>query len=64
MKNVLAALLAGLLTLVPLVAAALEIGDEAPVFEAVSDKGPINLIDYRGRNNVVLAFYFEDFGPV
>jgi len=64
MKKILAALLAGLLTLVPVLAAALEVGDEAPLFEAVSDKGPVNLVDYRGQKNVVLAFYFEDFSPV
>ena len=64
MKKILAALLTGILTLVPVLAAALEVGDEAPLFEAVSDKGPVNLVDYRGQKNVVLAFYFEDFSPV
>jgi len=64
MKKFLVAFLAGFLSLVPVFAAALEVGDEAPVFEAVSDKGPVNLIDYRGQKNVVLAFYFSDFTPV
>ena len=64
MKKFIVALLAGLLTLVPVLAAALEVGDEAPVFEATSDKGPVNLADYRGQKNVVLAFYFSDFTPV
>ena len=64
MKNLIAALLAGFLALAPVFASALEVGDEAPLFEAVSDKGPVNLIDYRGQNNVVLAFYFSDFTPV
>lgn len=64
MKKILFALLAGLFTLVPVLGAALEVGDEAPLFEAVSDKGPVNLVDYRGQKNVVLAFYFEDFSPV
>ena len=64
MKKILVALLAGVLTLVPVFAAALEVGDEAPLFEAVSDKGPVNLVDYRGQKNVVLAFYFQDFSPV
>ena len=64
MQKILAALLTGLLTLVPVLAAALQVGDEAPLFEAVSDKGPVNLMDYRGQKNVVLAFYFEDFSPV
>ena len=64
MKKILAALLAGLLTFVPVLGNALEVGDAAPLFEAVSDKGPVNLVDYRGQKNVVLAFYFEDFSPV
>ena len=64
MKKFIVVLWAGLLTLVPVLAAALEVGDEAPLFEAVSDKGPVNLIDYRGQKNVVLAFYFADFTPV
>lgn len=64
MKKILVALLAGLLTLVPVLAAALEVGDKAPVFEAISDKGPVNLAEYRGQKNVVLAFYFSDFTPV
>jgi len=64
MKKILATLLTGLLTLVPVLVNALEVGDEAPLFEAVSDKGPVNLVDYRGQKNVVLAFYFEDFSPV
>jgi peroxiredoxin len=53
MKKFLVALLVCLLALVPVLANALEVGDEAPQFEAVSDKGPINLMDYRGKKNVV-----------
>lgn len=64
MKNLIAALLAGFLSLAPIFASALEVGDEAPLFEAFSDKGPVNLLDYRGQKNVVLAFYFKDFSPV
>jgi hypothetical protein len=64
MKKILATLFTGVLTLVPVLVNALEVGDEAPLFEAVSDKGPVNLVDYRGQKNVVLAFYFEDFSPV
>ena len=64
MRNFIAALLAGVLSLAPIFASALEVGGEAPLFEAVSDKGPVNLLDYRGQKNVVLAFYFEDFSPV
>ena len=64
MKKLLITLFACFLALVSVSANALEVGDEAPQFEAVSDKGPINLLDYRGRKNVVLAFYFADFSPV
>ena len=64
MKKFLVALFACFLALVPVLANALEVGDEAPLFEAISDKGPVNLIDYRGKKNVVLAFYFADFTPV
>ena len=64
MRNFIAALLAGVLSLAPIFASALEVGGEAPLFEAVSDKGPVNLLDYRGQKNVLLAFYFEDFSPV
>lgn len=64
MKKIFIVLFAFFLTIVPGLAAALEVGDEAPQFEAVSDKGPINLLDYRGKKNVVLAFYFADYTPV
>jgi len=64
MKKFLGALFACFLALVPVLANALEVGDEAPQFEAVSDKGRINLMDYRGKKNVVLAFYFADYTPV
>lgn len=42
---------------------ALQVGDKAPLFEAVSTKGTINLENYRGKRHVVLAFYFADFTP-
>ena len=42
----------------------LETGEKAPLFEAVSTKGPIQLADYLGKWNVVLVFYFADFTPV
>ncbi|GFE58020.1 hypothetical protein AOG1_19000 [Geobacter sp. AOG1] len=41
-----------------------EAGEKAPLFEAVSTKGPIRLADYLGKWNVVLVFYFADFTPV
>ena len=64
MKKFLVALLSIFLILFPILATALEVGDKAPQFEAISDKGPISLQDYRGKKNVVLAFYFADFTPV
>ncbi|MDX1777099.1 MAG: redoxin domain-containing protein [Desulfobulbales bacterium] len=64
MKNIVTIFLTGFLFLVPVLSAALEIGDVAPLFEADSDKGPVKLLDYRGKKNVVLAFYFADFTPV
>ena len=64
MKKFLVALFACFLALVPVLADALEVGDEAPQFEAASYKGPINLMEYRGKKNVVLAFYFADYTPV
>jgi peroxiredoxin len=47
--------------LYPPPAAAVEVGDRAPEFEAESTMGTIRLADYRGKNNVLLAFYFKDF---
>jgi hypothetical protein len=64
MKKFIVALFACFLALVPVLTNALEVGDEAPQFEAVSDKGPISLQNYLGKKNVLLAFYFEDFSPV
>jgi len=64
MKTFLVALFASFVILVPGFAAALEVGDPAPLFEALSDKGPVKLLDYRGQKNVVLAFYFADYTPV
>lgn len=51
----------------------LEVGDEAPDFElqATGDtagkgaaKKPVRLSDYRGKKNVVLAFYPAAYTPV
>ena len=40
----------------------LKVGDEAPDVTAVTNTGEtIHLRDYRGRNNVVLYFYPQDF---
>ena len=53
--------LATLLSLAVSHAAAVEVGDPAPAFEAQSTSGTIRLADYQGKKNVLLAFYFKDF---
>ena len=43
----------------------LSVGDDAPDFTlATHNEGELNLAWYRGRKNVVLAFYPGDFTPV
>ena len=64
MKKFITTLLFSILAFVPGLAAALDVGSPAPLFEAISDKGPVKLLEYRGQKNVVLAFYFADFTPV
>jgi peroxiredoxin len=41
-----------------------QIGQPAPDFTLPSDRGDITLSCYRGKVNVVLAFYPGDFSPV
>ncbi|AFY68471.1 alkyl hydroperoxide reductase/ Thiol specific antioxidant/ Mal allergen [Thalassoporum mexicanum PCC 7367] len=41
-----------------------EIGTPAPDFTLPSDRGEITLSSYRGKTNVLLAFYPGDFSPV
>ena len=53
-----------LMAMIPSHAFALDVGETAPVFEANSTQGKIRLADYRGKHNVVLAFYFAAFTPV
>ncbi len=39
-------------------------GDTAPDFSlSATTKDKISLLDYRGKNNVVVAFYGMDFTP-
>jgi len=40
---------------------AVEVGQEAPPFEADATTGPLRLADFRGAKNVLLAFYYQDF---
>ena len=49
---------------IPLETSALNVGDKAPLFKGESTYGPIQLEDYLGKNNVVLALYFAIFTPV
>lgn len=42
----------------------LRVGDEAPDFTLPSTQGAITLSGYRGKKNVVLAFYPAAFTPV
>jgi peroxiredoxin Q/BCP len=60
-KSRVLALVAGALCIAATPAAALEVGDPAPAFEAESTAGPIKLADYQGKKNVLLAFYYKDF---
>jgi peroxiredoxin len=67
MKNKFARVIAGvaiLLLATPVLASALEVGDRAPTFSAVSTGGEISLSDYAGKQHVVLALYFAVFTPV
>jgi peroxiredoxin len=61
MGHMLFALLILFLAAAPLAALAIETGGKAPAFEAESTAGPVNLLDYLGTKNVLLAFYFRDF---
>ena len=47
--------------LFPLLAVSADIQDKAPDFEAESTRGTIRLVDYLGKKNVLLAFYFKNF---
>jgi peroxiredoxin len=42
-----------------------EVGDKALDFTLLNqDRQPVKLLDYIGKKNIVLAFYFLDFSPV
>ena len=49
---------------IPSTAFALKVGDPAPLFSANSTQGNIQLADFKGNQNVVLALYFAIFTPV
>jgi len=48
----------------PPYASALDVGDPAPDFTAVSTQGDITLSDFKGKRHVVLALYFAVFTSV
>jgi hypothetical protein len=48
----------------PAVSFGLDVGDRAPLFDGNSTKGKIQLTDFLGKKNVVLALYFAVFTPV
>jgi hypothetical protein len=53
-----------MLLMAPAASLALEIGDKAPPFVGNATQGKIQLTDYLGKKNVVLALYFAAFTPV
>jgi peroxiredoxin Q/BCP len=55
----------GLVFALPVMSAAVEVGEKAPDFELPSTMGgKIRLRDFVGKKNVVLEFYVLDFSPV
>lgn len=40
-----------------------DVGDKAPLFQAVAHPQPVNLADLIGKRNIVLYFYPKDFTP-
>lgn len=52
---------AAMVALTAIGAQALEVGQQAPAFEAASTHGTIRLVDYQGKQHLVLAFYYADF---
>ena len=52
------------LMLIPAISFALDVGDKAPLFRGNSTEGNIQLSEYVGKKNVVLALYFAVFTPV
>jgi hypothetical protein len=49
---------------IPAVSFGLDVGDNAPLFSGNSTQGKIQLADFLGKKNVVLALYFAIFTPV
>jgi len=52
------------LLLIPSMALAVEVGEQAPDFTLPSTLGePISLRQFRGKQHVLLEFYVRDHGP-
>src|SRR4051794_1752585 len=48
----------------PAISSAVQVGDAAPNFDLLAHpSGRIRLADFRGKNNVILAFYPKDDTP-
>lgn len=63
-RTLFTALLGVILLWSPSYASALDVGDPAPDFTAVSTQGDITLSDFQGKRHVVLALYFAVFTSV
>ncbi len=64
MKNIFSYIMLAIFLVLPSWALALKVGDTAPVFQAPSTMGRIDLEAYAGKENIVLALYYADFTPV
>ena len=53
-----------ILIFAPAVSFGLDVGDKEPSFNGKSTQGFVQLSDYLGEKNVVLALYFAVFTPV
>lgn len=64
MKTLKTLFLSGISLLFAVNSFALQVGDKAPEFTAISTAGEITLSELLERGPVVLSFYFADFTPV
>ena len=58
MIRVLIPILVAALLVAPGSALAVSVGDKAPGFTVISNKGEVSLDEFIGKKNVILAFYF------
>ena len=64
MRKFIVSFLSIAMVLAPSMALSVDVGDPAPDFNLVSTQGGLQLSDYEGKKNVVLALYFAAFTPV